>query len=344
MWSVLSTAGSGARAWNQVAWDGARVIVAGGADGGGTYKNDFATFENDTWTQRIPYVPTAEPVSREHQAVVYCPVDGKTWFFNGHTGTSANSWATWDQRYRIWKTDGTAWEDTGGVAKQPEPGTDWNGNPMRMSAGTIWCPQMDGFLILGGANWYPDRTYLLRRSDAKMERVLTTNSFAPGGMRFNVNNQAVWISELNKAALFGGQDTTTNGKTYNELKVFDPATLTWANQPTINPPPGRSEAAVVYRPGKIAVYGGINRETSGGTTTKLADFWELDIPTWTWTQLPDAPQNAWFHGGAWDGTRYIFCAGFSDSGNGKTLTYTPSAVPGVQIETPVSLIAEAIDA
>ena len=342
MWKVVATSGPGGRAWNQVAYDG-RALVAGGASGGGAYQNDFWAFEKNVWVRHIAYSPTTEPVSREHQAFVHCPKDGKSYWFNGHTGTSANNWSTWPQRKKIWRVSGNAWEDTGKVIYQPELGPgEWAGNPMKMSAGTVWCPPLDGFLIAGGGNWNTRATYLLRHSDLAAQKLKTVGE-PTTGMRFNVNNQMQWVAEIEKAALFGGHPSSSGGKTLNDLKLFDPHTLKWITQPTTNAPPGRASAALVHRPGKLAVYGGTYQETHQSPAIRLKDFWELDLATWTWTRLEDAPHDMWFHGGVWDGSRYLFFAGFSSApgGSANTLAYTPTG--NVLISVPGTLSVEVVD-
>ena len=114
MWNVLSSIGPGARAWNQVSFDG-RALLAGGATGGGRYSNDFWALESDVWREVIPHDGTQEPVSREHHSFVHCPKDGKHYFWQGHMGTLANKWATSEQRRKIWRINGASWEFTGGI-------------------------------------------------------------------------------------------------------------------------------------------------------------------------------------------------------------------------------------
>jgi len=330
VWDVLSSVGPGFRAWNQVSYDG-RPLLAGGATGGGRYSNDFWALENDVWREIIPHAGTQEPTSREHHSFVHCPKDGKHYFWQGHTGTSANNWATPEMHRKIWRINGEAWEYTGSDL----PVT----NGMRMSGGNCWCPPLDGFLTIGGANLDVRATYLLRHSDMQQVKLDTIGD--PVGplspyVRFNINNQAQWVSELNLAVVFGGQITTTDGLTLNDLRVFNPSTLTWTDQPTTNTPPSRSFAALVYRPGKLAVFGGLHRDASSTPGVHLADLWELDLQTWEWTRLEDAPSVSYMHGGIWDGSRYVFFGG------GQTLTYTPSG--GVSMNVPSTITAEVLDA
>jgi len=249
-------------------------------------------------------------------------------------GTSANNWATDEQRRKIWRINGESWEFTGGILPIS--------NGLRMSSGTCWCPPLDGFLTAGGGNLDPEATYLLQHADMQQVELTTLgNPYSGSANRFNVNNQMQWVAEMNQAALFGGHNGSVNGVPMNDLMLFDPtpSTPTWRQQPTTNTPLGRGSAALVYRPGKLAVFGG-----TGTTGVRFKDFWELDLQTWGWTRLEDAPFDYHFHGGVWDGSRYIFFGGFSSvpSGSGRTLTYTPFRE--ISINVPMTLQVEVIDA
>ena len=328
MWNTLASVGPGARAWNQVSYDG-RPILAGGATGGGRYSNDFWALESDVWREIIPHVGTQEPTSREHHSFVHCPKDGKNYFWQGHGGTSANNWATPEMYRKIWRTNGEVWEDTGALLPVS--------NGYKMSSGTEWCPPLDGFLTAGGGNLNWRGTYLLRHSD--LQQVLLSTTGDPVGdpayfMRFHVNNQMQWCDDIGRMALYGGQVDSGQGVTLDDLRLFHPGLLAWVDQPLINRPPSRSQAALVATPGFLYVFGGSHRDVSGGIITRLGDLWKINTDTWECEQLADGPSE-YFHGGVYHDGKLYFYGGFPSA-----KTYTYSLDPSVIISLPSILTAE----
>ncbi len=268
-WTKLSPATNpGARSGQGLAFDSARARIAmfGGFD--------YAP--NDTWewngTDWGAIAIDVNPDPRAEAVAVYQPERGQTLLFSG--GASFPTDDTWE-----W--DGEAWTERSPAHVPPAR---YQHAMAAMRDRVVLFAGQGAEEFIQGDTWTWDGTDWTQESPAHSPPARFGHSLAFDAGR-------------NVAVLFGGQ-ATGSGPVFADTWQWDGTD--WTELVPATSPPSRSNALMVYDPGRgrTMLFGG---QSSAGKP--LADTWEWDGTTWTEVTPPVSPTARYLSAGAYDAAR-----------------------------------------
>lgn len=191
-----------------------------------------------------------------------------------------------------------------------------DGRPSRRSEAVgVWDPQGQRVILFGGSDAVPqqcafptpnflDETWAFEPRCGVWKQ-LTNPGPSPRG-----RHMMAYDPNGHRALLFGGRYRSGglgNYTNFNDLWQLDLESDTWSELSTTSPPTARVNGSfVVNADGTKAYLFGGNLSLNGSAYNPQNDLWELDLSTYTWTQLSPAgtpPSRRLFHAGLFDPVR-----------------------------------------
>jgi len=257
------------------------AILFGGCSGSAVYADTWEFhYDTNTWTNRnaLNFPP---PLTG--QGMVYASDLDKVILFGGSgDGLTTTSTQTWCYDY-----NSNSW--TALNASNPPP--------PRAVPGMIYDPVHHKVILFGGRSSFPPEGDSLGDCwsyDLASNAWTNLNPTSAPTAREAVG--MVWVSEWNRALLFGGHNGGIPGTFFNETWVYNPETNQWSSlNPSGSKPAGRFGGSMIYAPdlGKAVLFGGL---IPSYFSPDLNDTWTYDHIANSWVNLnpanPPPPRQA----------------------------------------------------
>lgn len=258
----------GSRAWSQASFDDftGEIVLFGGSSS--TYMSDTWTYHpsDNTWHKRQPHPDLDGPCRRDMHNMVYDPIGGLHWLFNGISYDNLQpgcagytvrpgSW-TYNRASNVW-------------TKRNVPG-----EHERHGAGMVYVPDIDSFIEFGGTKTNAvNETWRFNLLTKAWTKLAPTGSLP--SPRLNLETSLVYDSANKKVVLFSGKYAPA------DTWLFDPFAVTWMQIVPPVSPPKRNLHSMAYDPLNrvVVLFGGKDGATYFG------DTWVLNVATRTWQQL-----------------------------------------------------------
>jgi cysteine-rich repeat protein len=223
-----------------------RLVLFGGADREGKFRNDTWEFDGTTWTQ----ITTATaPSPRLEHAMAFDPTTNRVVLFGGLTGAFSAGADTWEYNgaTKTWQQIATS------------------GPPPRGAHAMVYSPQRGKIVLFGGSG---------PRSDTWEYSGGTWTQILGAGPSGRAEHAMAYSSLRNKIVMNGGIDGSNQvlGDTWEYNG-------TWSRVTGGVMPPPRFSATLVELGGPVVLIGG----TSGGIES-FSDMWRLDASS-EWAKL-----------------------------------------------------------
>jgi N-acetylneuraminic acid mutarotase len=285
-WANGSASGAlGARYGHTAVWDGAEMIIWGGALGSGVYASSGAAYHPDTdlWQ---PISTIGAPSPRSGHSAIWTGSQIIIW-----GGVDTNGYAPAGARYTaatgLWSPVAT------GSAPSPRGGhiAVWTGAGM-----LVWGGRYADGLLNDGALY-----------DPVLDQWAALGVSSPPAARSGAT--AVWAGD--RLIVWGGQGTNdVLGDGAELLFSSTGLPLRWTNLNSANAPGPRQGHSAVWTGAKMIVWGGRN------AVGPLADGAAYDPVTDSWEPLPslNAPAGRFDHAAVWTGQEMVIIAGTGVAG------------------------------
>jgi hypothetical protein len=188
-----------------MAWNGQKVIMFGGRDSSGSYKNDLWWYDpgTNTWTQKIAHGTAGSPAARYIHSVAWDPASAGVIMFGGSDGSSYKNDLWWyDPGTNTW-TQKIAHGTAGSPTARAMHSIVWGGQRVIM---------FGGIGSFNPPNFYND-LWWYNPSNNTWARQTTTG----GHPSSRTGHQMVW--DGTRGIMYGGSDATIY---YNDLWWYNP--------------------------------------------------------------------------------------------------------------------------
>jgi Galactose oxidase, central domain len=256
-----------------------KIILHGGRNSFGDYLDGTHSWDGVAWTGRT----NNGSIRREGHCMAFVPSVNLTFLFGGWQDDFGRTSDTW-----WWDDAASSWSTTSDDGDQPGP---------RRLAAMAFDPIRNEIILFGGDTGTNSVGFACASLDptTKKWKILSPATVPPA----RANHSMVFDASTGRIVMFGGRNGA--GVPKSDTWEWDGATRNWTKISDSTPVLGaRTGVGMVYdeRRQKTVLFGGRN------TLGDLADTWEYDGLTKTWTRiLESGPPPRANHAMAYDSAR-----------------------------------------